>query len=205
MTELITVEGHEIKVTHPEKVLFPDSGITKGDLVQYYKDIATGMLPKIRGRPLTMQRFPDGIDKEGFFQKEASDYFPDWVDRASIELKKGTIQHQVVCNNEATLVYLASQAVITMHVMLSREDKLRYPDHLIFDLDPPDDDFGLVVYGAKVVKKTVEEHGFKAFVMTTGSRGLHVVMPLDRSADYDSYTSMPDIWRKKWLRNIPKG
>jgi bifunctional non-homologous end joining protein LigD len=142
------------------------------------------MVPKIKGRPVTLQRFPDGIDSEGFFQKEASAYFPDWIDRAAIELKKGGIQHQVMCDNEASLVYLASQAVITFHAMLSRNDRLLYPDRMVFDLDPPDDDFGLVVFAARTVKEKVEDLGFRAFVMTTGSRGLHVVIPLDRSADY---------------------
>ena len=144
------------------------------------------MVPKIRGRPVTMQRFPDGIGMEGFFQKEASSFFPDWVGRATIELKRGGIQHQVICDNEASIVYLASQAVITFHVMLSRSDKLFYPDRLIFDLDPPDDDFRQVVFAARTVRETVEGLGYKAFVMTTGSRGLHVVIPLDRSSDYDT-------------------
>jgi bifunctional non-homologous end joining protein LigD len=144
------------------------------------------MVPKIKDRPITVQRFPDGIDREGFFQKEASAYFPEWIDRATIELKNGGIQHQVMCDNEASLVYLASQAVITFHAMLSRMDRLLYPDRMVFDLDPPDDDFGLVVFAAIAVKEKVEGLGFRAFVMTTGSRGLHVVIPLDRSADYDT-------------------
>lgn len=186
MTETIKVDGHDIKVTHQDKLLFPDSGITKGELVGYYRDIADYMVPKIEGRPVTLQRFPDGIDKEGFFQKEASWYFPDWIDRAEIELKKGGIQHQVLCNNDASLVYLASQAAITFHVMPCKSDKLQFPDRLIFDLDPPDNDFGLVAFAARTVKETVEGIGFKAFVMTTGSRGLHVVIPLDRSADFDA-------------------
>lgn len=186
MTETIKADGHEIKVTHPDKVLFPDKGYAKLDLVKYYREIADVMVPEVSGRPTTLQRFPDGIDKPGFFQKEASYYFLDWIRRATLELVKGGIQHQVVCDDAATLAYLASQACITLHVMLSREDKLRYPDRIVFDLDPPDDDFGLVAFGAKVIKKEVEGLGFKAFVMTTGSRGLHVILPLNRSADFES-------------------
>ncbi|HTX43079.1 MAG TPA: non-homologous end-joining DNA ligase [Methanocella sp.] len=199
MTGMIQVNGHEIKVTNPEKVLFPDKGYTKADLVDYYKNIADVMVPEVRGRPTTLQRFPDGIDKPGFFQKEASDYFPGWIRRVTLELNRGGIQHQVACDDAATLAYLASQACITLHVMLSRdiittkhdvvmlsrEDKLKYPDRIVFDLDPADDDFSLVAFGARVIKKEVEGLGFKAFVMTTGSRGLHVVLPLDGSADFD--------------------
>jgi|SRR5271157_507907 len=184
-TTIVKVEGHDIKVTNHDKVLFPEDGITKGELVEYYKNIAGRMLPEIRGRPLTLQRFPDGIDKEGFFQKSASDYYPEWMETAALEFKKG-IQHQTVCNNEAAIVYLASQAVITIHEMLSRMDKLLYPDRMVFDLDPGENDFSLVVHAARHVKKTVEDLGFKAFVMTTGSKGLHVIMPLDRSADFDA-------------------
>ncbi len=185
MTGAIKVDGHEIKITNPDKVLFPDKGYTKADLVDYYKNIAKVMLPDVQGRPTTLQRFPDGIDKPGFFQKEASDYFPDWVRRVKLELVNGGIQHQVICDDAATLAYLASQACITLHVMLSREDKVKYPDRIVFDLDPPDNDFSLVAFGAKVIRKEVESLGFKAFVMTTGSRGLHVIVPLDRGADFD--------------------
>lgn len=186
MTETLLVDGHEIKVTRPEKILFPEDGITKGELVDYYHRIADTMVPYMHGRPLTMQRFPDGIDKEGFFQKEASNYFPDWIHRATLELEKGGIQHPVVCDNAATLVYLASQAMVTPHIFLSRIDKVRYPDKLIFDLDPPDNDFNDVRFAAKALRSALEADGYPVFLMTTGSRGLHIVVPLDRSADFDT-------------------
>ena len=141
MTEKISAGSHAINITHPDKVLFPDDQITKGELVDYYRRIADTMIPYVRDRPMSLQRFPDGIGKEGFFQKEASDYFPEWIKRVPIELEKGRIQHQVLCNDEETLVYLANQDCITLHIFLSREDKLRYPDRMIFDLDPGDHDF----------------------------------------------------------------
>jgi bifunctional non-homologous end joining protein LigD len=170
--------------------MFPDEGITQGDLMEYYRRVAETMLPYLKGRPLTMQRFPDGIGDEGFYQKEAPDYFPDWIRRVSIEVKEeGQEQPQVICENVATLVYLVDQGCITPHVWLSRADKLTHPDRLIFDLDPPDDDFELVRSAAQSLREMLEGVGLLPFVMTTGSRGLHVVVPLDRSTDFDTVRS----------------
>lgn len=186
MTGVIVVDGREVRIARPEKVLFPDDGITKGELVEYYRAIAGAMVPLVAGRPMTLQRFPDGIGREGFFQKEASGYFPGWVRRATLELGGGGVQHQVVCSDAATLVYLAGQATITPHVFLSRADRPRYPDRLIFDLDPPDDRFETVRSAAVAVREALAAAGYPAYVMTTGSRGLHVAVPLDRSADFEA-------------------
>ncbi|BAI62197.1 conserved hypothetical protein [Methanocella paludicola SANAE] len=203
MTEVLHIEGHDIKVTNPDKVLFPEDGITKGELVDYYRRISGVMVPLVRGRPMTMQRFPDGIGKEGFFQKEASDYFPDWVHRATLELGKGGIQHQVVCDDAATLVYLASQAMITPHVFLSRIDKVHYPDRLIFDLDPPDNNFETVRSAAKTIREALDAEGYPVYLMTTGSRGLHVVVPLDRSADFDTVRAFARGFGEKLTKKYP--
>lgn len=188
--EKIKVGSRIIEVANLDKVMFPDQGITQGDLVDYYRRIAETMLPYLEGRPLTMQRFPDGIDGEGFYQKEAPHYFPDWIRRVSIEVKEdGRQQPQVICDDVATLVYLVDQGCITFHVWLSRADKLHHPDRLIFDLDPPDDDFEPVRSAAQSLHDVLEDIGLVPFVMTTGSRGLHVVVPLDRSADFDTVRS----------------
>jgi bifunctional non-homologous end joining protein LigD len=187
MTETLQVGPHEIKITHPDKLLFPEDGISKKDLADYYMRAAPTMLPYMKGRPISMQRFPDGIDKPGFFEKKAPDFFPEWIARASIEVKEeGRTQEQVVCDNAATLVYLANQDCITPHTWLSRADKLNYPDQMIFDLDPPAGDFGSVVLAAKELRKALHGDGLAPYVMTTGSRGLHVLVPLDRSADFDT-------------------
>ncbi len=180
------IDGREVNVTHPDKVLFPDSGITKGDLIDYYQKVAPVMLPHLKDRPVTLQRFPNGIESGGFFQKQASDYFPDWIKVAQIDLlQEEQDQQQVVVDSAATLVYLANQAAITLHAWLSRVDKLHYPDRIIFDLDPPDSDFGLVREAARELRQMLEEVGLVPFLMTTGSRGLHVVAPLDRSVEFD--------------------
>ena len=186
MSRTITIGRYEVEVTSLDKVMFPDDGLTKGDLVDYYYRIAETMLPHVTERPLTMHRFPNGIDQEGFYQKEAPDYFPDWIDRVAIELEEGRTQYQVLCNNAATLVYLANQGCITPHVWLSRADKLRYPDKLIFDLDPPGSDFEVVRAAAWALRQMLQQVGLVPFVMTTGSKGLHVVTPLDRSVDFDT-------------------
>jgi bifunctional non-homologous end joining protein LigD len=188
--EKIRVGSRTIEVANLDKVMFPDEGITQGALMDYYRRIAETMLPYMKGRPLTMQRFPDGIGDGGFYQKEAPDYFPDWIRRVSIEVKgEGQEQPQVICDDVATLVYLVDQGCITPHVWLSRADKLTHPDKLTFDLDPPDDDFELVRSAAQSLREVLEGVGLLPFVMTTGSRGLHVVVPLDRSADFDTVRS----------------
>ncbi len=180
------VGEHEIDISHRDKVLFPDSGITKGDLIDYYQKIAPTMLPHLKDRPVTMQRFPDGIERSGFFQKQVSDYFPDWIRVAQIDLlQEEQDQQQVVVENASTLVYLANQAAITLHAWLSRVDKLHYPDRMIFDLDPPDSNFNLVREAARELRQMLLEVGLTPYLMTTGSRGLHVVTPLDRSVEFD--------------------
>jgi bifunctional non-homologous end joining protein LigD len=177
-----------IEISNPNKTLFPDDGITKQDLVAYYTAAAEVMVPLIRDRPLSMRRFPDGIAGEGFLQQQASDHFPDWIDRATVNKRDGEVTH-VVCNNASTLAYLANQACVELHVWSSRIDKLDHPDRMIFDLDPSGDDFEPVRSAAQSLRDLLEEVGLTAFVMTTGSRGLHVVTPLHRYADFDQVRS----------------
>jgi bifunctional non-homologous end joining protein LigD len=181
------VKPHEIEISHADKLLFPDAGISKADLAEYYLRIAETMLPYLEERPISMQRFPDGIHEQGFYHKEVPDYFPDWIETAQVEVKEedGT-QRQVVVNQAATLVFLADQACITPHAWLSRADKLDYPDRLIFDLDPPNDDFAEVRFAAKVLNEILREVGLVPYVMTTGSKGAHVVVPLDRQENFDA-------------------
>lgn len=183
--ETIQVGPYTVEVSHTDRVLLPQDGITKGDLIDYYRRIAGTMLPYVKGRPAMMQRFPNGIDHPGFVQKEAPDAFPDWITRVTVE-KEGGHLNEIVCDNAATLVYLANLACITPHVWLSRIDRLHYPDRLIFDLDPPDDNFARVCSAARLLRGLLEERGIPSSVMTTGSRGLHVLVPLDRSADFDT-------------------
>ncbi|HUH00564.1 MAG TPA: non-homologous end-joining DNA ligase [Kofleriaceae bacterium] len=182
--QMLEVEGREIGLTHTEKVLFPEASLTKGDLIAYYRRIAPVMLPHLAGRPLSLQRYPDGITAAGFMQKNASDYFPDWVERASLAKQDGEVQH-VIARDAATLVYLANQAAITLHVGLSRVDRIDQPDRLVIDFDPSDDDFAKVKRAAKRARQLLEAVGLVPFVQTTGSRGLHVWVPLERKEGFD--------------------
>ena len=181
----IRVGGRDVRITRPEKVLFPDDGITKQELVDYYRRMARWILPQLRERPLTLERFPDGIHGARIIQKSAARYFPRWIKTVSVAKVGGTVRH-VVCDDEATLVYLANLACITPHVWLSRIDKKDYPDQMVFDLDPSGASFAAVVETAKAARKLLEQLGLTVYVKTTGSRGLHVVAPLKRQEKFDS-------------------
>jgi bifunctional non-homologous end joining protein LigD len=174
-----------VKITHRGKVLFPDDGITKEELVDYYRRVAAWMLPHVRGRPVAMERYPDGIGKPGFFQKDASPPFPEWIRTATVKKTGGVVRH-VICDDAATLVYLASQACVTPHAWLSRVDKLAYPDQMVFDLDPSGDSFDMVKSTAESLKAVLDDIGLPAFVKTTGSRGLHIAVPLKRTEEFDT-------------------
>lgn len=175
---------YSVEVSRETKILFPGDDISKGELVDYYQSVAPTMLPHLRERPLTVQRFPDGIEEEGFFQKAVPDYFPDWIARAGIPLEKGEVQIQVVVTNMASLVYLANQAAITPHVWLSRTDSLKSPDRLVFDLDPSADDFDPVRSAALALRDALTGVGLHPFFMTTGGSGGHVSIPLRRGPDF---------------------
>jgi len=174
-----------IEISNPEKVLFPRDEITKAELAAYYEEIAGTMLPHLRDRAVTMHRFPDGIRQEGFIQKDVPEYFPEWIKTVTVRKARGSVTH-VVVDRAATLVYLADQACITPHVCLSRVDRPHHPDRLIFDLDPSGRTFDPVVAGARALREALEAIDLVPYLMTTGSRGLHVVVPLDRSADFDT-------------------
>ncbi|SMO58573.1 non-homologous end-joining DNA ligase [Fodinibius sediminis] len=183
----IRIGDHTIEIDNLDKVFFPGNEVTKGRLLDYYRAISDVMLPHLEDRPLTLQRFPDGIGGEGFYQKKVSDHFPGWIGRTSVMLKgEDKKQEQLFCNDAATLAYLVGQGTIAFHIWQSRRDKLHHPDRLVFDLDPPDDNFEPVRKAARELKRLLESVELTPFVMTTGSRGLHVVTPLDRSHNFEA-------------------
>lgn len=185
MTTSLTLGRRRVEIPNPDKLLFPGDGITKRELAEYYARIAPVMLPHLRDRPLHMQRFPDGIEGEEIQQKQASEYFPDWIHRTRVPRKSGGFVDHVLCQDAATLVYLAGQACITPHTWLSRADRLDQPDLMIFDLDPPGEDGGPVREAARALHDLLGALGLPAFLKATGGRGLHVAVPLDRSANFD--------------------
>ncbi len=183
--QTLKVGSRTIELSNLTKELFPQDHITKGDIIQYYHDIADIMVPHMKNHPITMQRFPNGIAEEGFFQKNISDYFPSWIKSVPIKKQEGGIVRYALCNDPATLLYLANQGCLTFHLWLSTKTKLEYPDRMIFDLDAAFKDFASVKKTAFILKNVFEELGLVPFVMTTGSRGLHVVVPLKQQDTFD--------------------
>ena len=171
-------------ITHPEKILFPDDGITKGELAAYYEAIAPLMLPHISGRPITMERFPAGIAAKGFMHKNVSKGFPEWLERVEAPKKDGTVHYPVV-RDTRSLLWLANQNCITPHVWISRAPHLYRPDICIFDLDPSVDDEPDVLRGAALgVRDLLGELGLQSWVKTSGSKGFHIAVPLDGSVRF---------------------
>jgi bifunctional non-homologous end joining protein LigD len=174
-----------VEITHPDRVLFPADGITKGDLVDYYSGVADVMLPHLKGRPLTVQRFPRGIGEKGFIQQDFADSMPDWMGAAEVAKQDGTVVHPVAEHREA-LVWLANQNCITLHAWQSRQGRLDRPDRLVFDLDPLDSDFPAVRATARALADVLDDLGLASYLQTTGSRGLHVVVPVSGDTDFDT-------------------
>jgi bifunctional non-homologous end joining protein LigD len=176
------VSRRAVTITHPDKVLFPGDGITKGELAAYYEAIAPLMLPHIRNRPVTMERFPAGIGRKGFIQKDVSKGFPAWLERVEVPKKDGTVHHPIV-TDVASLLWLANQNCITPHVWPSRAPDLYHPDVCVFDLDPPGDRPDDVRDAALLLRDLLDDLGLPAWVKTSGSKGFHLLVPLDGSAD----------------------
>ena len=176
--------GADVKITNPKKVLFPISGITKGLIFDYYEDISGKMLPHLYDRPLTMQRFPNGIDEEGFFQKERFDYFPEWLSGVAVTGNDGKMKTYPLCNDKPSLMYLVNLASITFHVWTSRAGDLGVPDKMVFDLDPGKGPFEEVKEAAIILRDFLAGLDIPTFPMTTGSKGLHLVAPVKKSLDH---------------------
>jgi bifunctional non-homologous end joining protein LigD len=169
-------------ITHPEKVLFPDDGITKGELAAYYEAIAPVMIPHVKMRPVTMERFPAGIGRKGFIQKDVSKGFPDWLERVEVPKKDGVVHHPVV-KDTRSLLWLANQNCITPHVWVSRAPDVYHPDVCVFDLDPADDKPELLRAAAIALRDLLDELGLPSWVKTSGSKGFHIVVPLDAKTE----------------------
>jgi bifunctional non-homologous end joining protein LigD len=166
-------------ITHPEKVLFPDDGITKGELAAYYEAIAPAMLPHIVMRPVTMERFPAGIGKKGFLQKDVSKGFPAWLQRVEVPKKDGVVHHPLITDLRS-LLWVTNQNSITPHVWTSRAPDLYHPDICVFDLDPTEDEQPDVLRAAALaLRDLLDELGLPCWIKTTGSKGFHIVVPLD--------------------------
>jgi bifunctional non-homologous end joining protein LigD len=178
------VRARDVQISRPDKLLVPPD-ITKGQLAAYYERVSEPMLTQIANRPLNLERYPDGVGGERIMQQRAGRYFPDWIRRVEVPAEKGQVEH-VKAGDAATLVYLAGQAAITLHPWLSRADRLDRPDRLVIDLDPSHESPDEVRRAARLFGALFSELELRPWVMSTGSRGYHVVVPLQRRLDFDA-------------------
>jgi bifunctional non-homologous end joining protein LigD len=171
-------------ITHPEKVMFPEPGITKGELAAYYEAMAPFCLPHLIGRPLTMERYPAGIGSKGFWQKDVSKGFPAWLQRVDVPKKDGIVHYPIV-TDERSLMWVTNQNTITQHIWTSRVPHLHLPDICLFDLDPAADDGTAVRGAALALRDLLDELGVVSWVKTSGSKGFHIAVSLDGTTHVD--------------------
>jgi DNA ligase D len=182
-----------IEPSNLDKIFWPNEGLTKGDLLGYFEAMAPFIVPALRNRPLTVKRYPDGIGGFSFFQKNAPRYTPDWV--KTVRLPAWSAQRDVdyiLCNSKRTLLWLANQAAIELHPWLSSVDRLDRPSHLVFDLDPPEGRFELAVQAALATREVLEAAGLASAAKTSGAKGMHVYVPLQRRYPYDRVRQMAE-------------
>jgi bifunctional non-homologous end joining protein LigD len=181
-----------VRITHPEKVLFPDDGITKGELAAYYEAVAPIMIPHIRARPISMERYPAGINSKGFFHKDVSKGSPDWLQRVEVPKKDGTVHHPIVTDTRS-LLWMANQNCITPHVWITRAPDLYHPDICVFDLDPSAaDEPDILRDAALALRDLLLELGLPSWIKTSGSKGFHIVVSLDGKSHIDEVAGFAD-------------
>ena len=192
-----------VVITHPEKVLFPDDGITKAELAAYYDAVADVMLPHVTQRPVTLERFPAGIGAKGFLQKDVVKGFPAWLARVEAPKKDGTV-HYALANDRPSLVWMANQNTVTLHVWPSRAPRLDRPDVCVFDLDPSRDEPETLRASVLALRDLLLEHGVTSWVKTSGSKGFHVVTRLGPRATFTSSSTFADSVAAVLVQRRPK-
>jgi bifunctional non-homologous end joining protein LigD len=192
--------GHEVKLSNLDKLFWPDEGITKGDLIEYYRTIAQVLVPHLRGRPFTMRRYPDGAYGKAFFQKDAPSHMPEWIPRFRVEVStresrpRGRWIEAPIVDDEAALLWMVNMGCIDMNAWYSRVDRPERPDFVLFDLDPsPDVGFREAVQVALIVKQVLDTLGLVAFAKTSGADGMHVLVPVERRYAYDDTREFAEI------------
>ena len=177
---------NDVKITHPDKLLFPEARVTKGMMAVYYAMIAKYMLPHIKNRPLSLKQYPEGITKTGFFHKHAAGFYPESIPVFKIAMHKehGKID-MVGAATAQDLVYMAGQNAIEFHIPTATVKHISKPDQIILDYDPSDNDFEKVRALAFITRDILTDHKMQSFVKTTGNRGVHVHIPIQANRDYD--------------------
>jgi bifunctional non-homologous end joining protein LigD len=179
----------EVAFTHLDRVMFPEPGYTKGDLLEYYMKVAPLLLPHLRGRPLTLERLPDGLsgpDAPHFWQKNSPAHYPAYVGRARLADQAGKTVEYAMVNDLRSLLYLVNQGTVTFHVFLSRVKSLDRPDYVLFDLDPGDRPFGDAVKVARAVHEALEARGVASYPKTSGKSGIHILTPWRKKSGHDA-------------------
>ena len=194
----------DVKLSHPDKVLFPADGLTKADLAGHYARVAEAMLPHVRDRPMNLWRWNNGIDGERVVQQSLPKGAPDWVARVEVPRRKGGNIFHGLINDGRTLRWLAQQNCITPHVWNSRADKLDRPDRVVFDLDPTVEDFAVVREAAQAVAEVLHELGVTPFAMVSGSRGIHVYAPLKRTRTADEIRAAAQTIAERVVERRPE-
>lgn len=202
--ESIKIHNRSISLSNLDKIWFPRSKITKGEIVEYYAQMAKYQIPLVKNHLLTMQRYPEGIKGEAFYQKNAGSYFPSWIKTKSVHKEEGGIVHYVVAVNEQTLVYLANQATLTIHYWMSKYTNLYAPDRIIFDLDPSVNNFTRVKAAAHLIKEICQDLKLPCFAMTTGSRGMHIYIPLKPGHTFEESTKVAYYIANQMIAEKPK-
>jgi bifunctional non-homologous end joining protein LigD len=205
---IVVLDGQSVKLTNQDKVLFPADGYTKGDLVAYYRAVAPVILPYLRDNPLTLERYPDGIEmSRGIWEKQLPKYAPDWVNRATIAPSTGEPRKvtYVVCDDEATLVWVANLAAITLHIWYSRVATIDVPEVILLDLDPGERcPLARLAKVALAFREELGNVGIVPVVKTTGGMGLHVIVPLQPRYDYDVAKAFAELVARRVHTVLPK-
>ena len=182
-------ETKTVKLSSPERVLFPDDGITKGDVFAYYERVADTLVPHLRDRPFTMKRYPHGITGEVFFQKQAPKHLPDWIPTRQFRTWRREGGSRLVdfalVNSPEAVLFMVQNNCIDMNAWYSRVDKPHRPDFVLFDLDPPDGGFELAIEVAQLIRELLDDVGLPGYVKTSGADGIHVVAPIARRATFE--------------------
>ncbi|MEZ4422504.1 MAG: DNA ligase D [Gemmatimonadota bacterium] len=193
-----------VHFTNLDKVFWPAEGYTKGDLIEYYRTISPALLPYLADRPLVLTRYPDGIEGKSFYQKNAPDFAPDWLRLETVwsESSEKELRY-FVCDDLESLLYVANSAAIPLHVWSSRVATLQHPDWCILDLDPKDAPFADVVACALLIREVTDEIGLPAFIKTSGSTGLHVLIPLGGRCTYDQSRTLGELLARVVVQELP--
>jgi bifunctional non-homologous end joining protein LigD len=195
-----------VKFTNVDKVMFPSAGLTKGELLQFYLNIAPWLLPHLRDRPLTLERLPDGVmdGAPRFWQKNTPNYYPDWIPRINLPTEQGKPVHYAIVNDEAALAYLVNQGTITFHTWFSRTGDLDRPDFVVFDLDPSGAPFPDVVRIARTLHDLLNAAKVKSYPKTSGKSGIHILVPWRKQGGYDEARAWAMAVARAAVNVLPK-